>query len=132
MGGGIPLIEANRIGCDIEGLDINAMAAWIVREEIASIDLTAYQEAASALRSALDAHVGHYYRTACPLYGDSEVPVKSFLWVKTLMCRGCDHSIDLFPGFVLARDSRHPTNVLICPECGDLKRRRRPGKAGRL
>ena len=120
MGGGIPLIEANRIGCDIEGLDINPMSVWIVREEIASIDLTAYQQAANTLRSTLDARVGRFYRTGCPLYGDSEVPVKSFLWVKTLKCQGCDHSIDLFPGFVLARDSRHPTNVLICPECGDL------------
>ena len=120
MGGGIPLVEANRIGCDIEGLDINPMSVWIVREEITSIDLTAYQQAANALRSALDARVGHYYRTECPLYGDSEVPVKSFLWVKTLKCQDCAHSIDLFPGFVLARDSRHPTNVLICPECGDL------------
>src|SRR4051812_41827534 len=34
MGGGTPLIEANRIGCDAIGFDINPMAAWIVREEI--------------------------------------------------------------------------------------------------
>ena len=120
MGGGIPLIEANRIGCDVEGLDINPMSTWIVREEIASIDLAAYQVAATELRAALDAQVGRYYLTGCPLYGDSDVPVKSFLWVKSLKCQGCDHPVDLFPGFVLARDRRHPTNVLICPECGDL------------
>ena len=120
MGGGIPLIEANRIGCDIEGLDINPMSTWIVREEIASIDLAAYQEAAAALRVALDAEVGRYYRTGCPLYGDSDVPVKSFLWVKSLKCEGCNEPVDLFPGYLLARDSRHPTNVLICLECGEL------------
>src|SRR5689334_16546041 len=34
MGGGTPLIEANRLGCDVLGLDINPMAAWIVREQI--------------------------------------------------------------------------------------------------
>ena len=32
MGGGTPLIEANRVGCDVTGFDINPMAAWIVRE----------------------------------------------------------------------------------------------------
>src|SRR5690242_12070898 len=32
MGGGTPLIEANRVGCDVNGFDINPMAAWIVRE----------------------------------------------------------------------------------------------------
>ncbi len=120
MGGGIPLIEANRIGCDVDGLDINPMAAWIVREEMRSIDLAAYREAAAALRATLGARVGSYYRTGCPLYGDSDVPVKSFLWVKSLKCQGCDDTVDLFPGFVLARDRRHPTNVLVCPECGEL------------
>src|ERR1700680_3628460 len=39
MGGGTPLLEANRIGCDVIGADINPMAAWIVREEIDAIDL---------------------------------------------------------------------------------------------
>jgi len=33
-GGGTPLLEANRVGCDVQGFDINPMAAWIVREEI--------------------------------------------------------------------------------------------------
>jgi len=31
MGGGTPLLEANRLGCDVIGYDINPMAYWIVR-----------------------------------------------------------------------------------------------------
>ncbi len=31
MGGGTPLIEANRLGCDVFGYDINPMAWWITR-----------------------------------------------------------------------------------------------------
>ncbi len=120
MGGGTPLVEANRIGCDVDGIDINPMSAWIVREELTSIDLAAYERAAQELRDSLEAKVGRYYRTHCPLYSDDEVPVKSFLWVKILPCESCGHSVDLFPGYVLARDRRHPTNVLVCPECGDL------------
>src|SRR3990172_2563963 len=29
MGGGTPLLEANRLGCDVIGYDINPMAYWI-------------------------------------------------------------------------------------------------------
>src|SRR5258708_37665245 len=31
MGGGTPLIEANRVGCNVQGFDINPMSTWIVR-----------------------------------------------------------------------------------------------------
>jgi hypothetical protein len=41
MCGGMPLIEANRVGCDVQGFDINPMAARIVREEIVHLDLDA-------------------------------------------------------------------------------------------
>ena len=56
-----PLIEANRVGCDVQGCDINPMAAWIVREELEHLDLAAYEKAAirllKALRGELDALV---------------------------------------------------------------------------
>ena len=45
MGGGTPLLEANRVGCDVLGFDINPMAAWIVREEIEHLDLVGYRRA---------------------------------------------------------------------------------------
>ncbi|MBK1700577.1 DUF1156 domain-containing protein [Thiococcus pfennigii] len=130
MGGGTPLCEANRIGCDVQGFDINPMAAWIVREEIERLDLTAYAAAVQSLTDALDGDIGELYRTDCPLYGDKDVPVKYFLWVKSLDCAGCGRAIDLFPGYLLAENKRHPKNVLICPRCGDLNEvedRKRPG-----
>src|SRR5665647_1656959 len=45
MGGGSPLLEANRVGCNVIGTDINPMATWIVREEIDTLDLTSYESA---------------------------------------------------------------------------------------
>lgn len=130
MGGGTPLIEANRIGCDVQGFDINPMSAWIVREEIEHLDLDAYAAAAQALLQNLTKSIGNLYRTDCPRYGDKAVPVKYFLWVKTLDCAACGRSMDLFPGYLLAEDKRHPKNVLVCPGCGDLNEvddRKRPG-----
>src|SRR5216683_5347870 len=66
MGGGTPLLEANRIGCDVIGTDINPMAAWIVREEIEHLDLAAYRAAADSLLGALTDEIGAGYRTDCP------------------------------------------------------------------
>lgn len=120
MGGGIPLLEANRVGCDVQGFDINPMAAWIVREEIEHIDLKSYRDAADDIVEKLTTEIGAAYRTDCPLYGDKDVPVKYFLWVKTFDCEQCGRTFDLFPGYLLADDTRHPLNILICPDCGDL------------
>lgn len=120
MGGGTPLLEANRVGCDVQGFDINPMAAWIVREEIEHLDLAAYRQASNALIAALEEDIGKAYRTDCTLYGDRDVPVKYFLWVKVLDCTECSRQFDLFPGYLVAEDRRHPKNVLVCPQCGDL------------
>ena len=131
MGGGTPIIEANRIGCDVTGFDINPMAAWIVREEIEHLDLDAYRQAAMSLLQTLRSDIGELYQTNCPHYGDTDVPVKYFLWVKVIDCESCRQKVDLFPGYVLSQDSRHPKNVLICPDCGELNEvedRKNPGQ----
>ncbi len=131
MGGGTPLLEANRVGCDVQGIDINPMAAWIVREEIEHLDLDAYRRACRSLIKALTAKIGAAYRTDCALYGDRDVPVKYFLWVKTVDCDRCGHAIDLFPGYLIADDTRHPKHVLVCSGCGELNEvadRKRPGQ----
>jgi adenine-specific DNA methylase len=120
MGGGTPLLEANRLGCDVQGFDINPMAAWIVREEIEHLDLKTYREASDAMIAALEKDIGAGYRTDCPLYGDRDVPVKYFLWVKVLDCMECGQQFDLFPGYIVAENRRHPKNVLVCAKCGDL------------
>ena len=130
MGGGTPLIEANRIGCDVQGFDINPMSAWIVREELEHLDVAAYAKTAQALVATLRADIDQYYRTTCPLHGDADVPVKSFLWVKTLDCKACGVKFDLFPGYLLAENKRHPKSILVCPVCHSLNEvedRKNPG-----
>jgi adenine-specific DNA methylase len=131
MGGGTPLLEANRAGCDVLGFDINPMAYWIVREEMEHIDLSAYRKAAEEVRLTLAAELGHLYRTTCRLCGSVSAHVKYFLWVKTQQCGNCKVDVDLFPGYLLAEDRRHPKNVFVCAQCGELtecKDRRDPGK----
>ncbi len=120
MGGGTPLLEANRLGCDVTGFDINPMAVWVVKRELERLDLSAYLAAAEALRNHLGAEVGHLYRTRCAQCGRPDAPVKYFLWVKTLSCAECGAAIDLFPGYRIAGATRHPRHVFVCAHCGSL------------
>jgi len=130
MGGGTPLLEANRIGCNVIGTDINPMAAWIVREEIDAIDLKAYAKQAEELLDHLAGEIGHLYKTRCPATGRKDAEVKYFLWVKTGTCSACKKGFDLFPGYVLAEDARHTSYVLVCAACGDLNEVADPGQLG--
>ena len=130
MGGGTPLLEANRVGCDVIGCDVNPMSGWIVREEIDKINLADYRRIADALVEELDTEIGSAYRTDCPAYGDADVPVKYFLWVKTMACSKCETAIDLFPGYLLASNDRHPAHVILCANCGELKEVMNPKHPG--
>ena len=120
MGGGTPILEANRIGCKVTGFDINPMSYWIVKQEIEHLDLRAYAKAAELLRTTLEKEIGNLYRTHCVSCGSEDALAKYFLWVKVKKCQKCGEDIDLFPGYLLAADSRHPKNVFVCPDCGEL------------
>lgn len=120
MGGGTPLLEANRIGCNVLGTDINPMSVWVVREEIDEIDLGAYAKATDRLAEHLNQRIGDLYKTRCPVTGRDDADVKYFLWVKTGTCTACGQGFDLFPGYTVATDARHPAHVLVCHNCGEL------------
>lgn len=131
MGGGTPILEANRVGCDVIGFDINPMSYWIVKQEIEHLDLDAYATAAESLRTTLEKEVGGLYRTRCLSCGSDHANVKYFLWVKVKPCCKCGKNLDLFPGYLLSADSRHPLNVFVCPTCGELtetRDRQEPGQ----
>jgi len=130
MGGGTPLLEANRLGCDVIGYDINPMAYWIVRQEIERLDLTAYREAAVILTCWIEKKLGPLYRSRCLECGSPDAHAKYFLWVKIQRCQQCYRDFDLFPGYLLSEDRRHPKNVFVCSQCGQLNEtadRKNPG-----
>ncbi len=129
-GGGTPILEANRVGCNVTGIDINPMAYWIIKQGIEHLDLKAYVRAADALRMRLEKEVGPFYRTQCETCESPRAHVKYYLWVKVKSCDKCGADIDLFPGYLLSADARHPQNVFVCWRCGGLtetRDRRAPG-----
>ncbi len=119
MGGGTPIIEANRLGFSVIGTDINPMAYWIVRQSIGALDLHDFGASAETVAKVVEATVGGYYVTRCVDCGRT-ASVKYFLWVKTQECPICGTENDLFPGYLLAEAERHPRQVVVCSECGAL------------
>lgn len=130
MGGGTTMMEANRVGCSVTGADINPMAWWIVRQELAELNIEAYLRAAEQLRTHLETEIGQLYRTRCVRCGNDDARVKYFLWVKQTQCKACGTDADLFPNFLISEDVRHTANVFVCGHCGELfeaVNRKQPG-----
>jgi adenine-specific DNA methylase len=119
MGGGTPLIEANRLGFNVMGADVNPMAYWIVRQSLDTLDIRAFLAAAEDVAAEVDSHIAALYQTECT-HCRKVAPVKYFLWVKQETCPHCGVSVDLFPGYLLAEAVRHPKHVVACQECGAL------------
>ena len=120
MGGGTPLLEANRVGCHVVGADINPMSYWIVRQELDDLDRPAFRAAARQVIARVETQLQPLYQTTCLQCGDPNVPVKYFLWVKQQPCVACHQTIDLFSSYVVAKNQRHPNYVLLCPGCNAL------------
>lgn len=119
MGGGTPLLEANRLGLSVVGADVNPMAFWILRQSLLDLDIAAFIAASNSIASDVATIIWKFYQTRC-IYCKDLVPVKYFIWVKTKKCPNCGTDIDLFPGYLLAEAVRHPKHVVVCSSCGTL------------
>lgn len=132
MGGGTTLFEANRMAFRAVGCDVNPMACWVVRQELAPLDRGAFLAAAEDVAGAVEAELSDLYRTRCRGCGEP-APVKYFLWVKRQRCEQCGDDCDLFPGYLVAKNDRHTHFVLHCPGCRSLvELESLPGRAERV
>ena len=95
------------------------MAYWIVRQALGHLDLRAFESVAEEVSSAIQNAIGKLYETACVKCGQI-AQVKYFIWVKTEQCPSCHSVNDLFPGYLLSGNSRHPKHVVACSMCGCL------------
>jgi hypothetical protein len=111
MGGGTTMFEANRVGCNVVGFDINPMAYWIVRQELSGLDRRAFRRAAEAVMDDVLDQIAELYTTAC-LRCRKQAVVKYFLWVKQQRCGGCGKDFPLLQNdsraFVFSQNDSRP------------------------
>ncbi|MEM3564117.1 MAG: DNA methyltransferase [Candidatus Jordarchaeaceae archaeon] len=113
MGGGTTIVEANRLGCKVIGVDINPVAWFITKKEIEPVNLNDLDNAFRAVESDVSEYIKQYYRTKCPQ--NHEADVMYFFWVKVAKCKSCGTTVKLFPNYELSR--RDHINVVFCPHC---------------
>lgn len=119
MGGGTPLIEANRLRMGVIGSDINPMAYWIVRQSLAELDLFSFKLRAQKVSKAVEDDYGHLFKTTC-IDCEDEADVKYFLRTKEENCKECGELNALFPNYKISSNQRHPNYVWYCPDCENL------------
>lgn len=119
MGGGTPVIEANRLGMGVIGIDVNPMAYWIVRQSLAPLNFFEFRMAAAKIARNVEARIGDLYRTKCQKCG-AKARTKYFLWTKVGECADCGAVTSLFPGYLVAKNERHTDFVWFCPSCENL------------
>lgn len=120
MGGGTPLFEANRMGANVIGADINPMAYWIVRQELSPLDRKHFMLTAERLCKEFENRLGFLYQTSCSYCHTPTAQAKYFLWVKQQLCAGCGREFDLSPGPLVAEKGRHSFWVYYCMSCHGL------------
>ncbi len=126
VGGGTSVVEALRLGADVIGVDVDAVACAITRFETRAAKTPDLLPALARLRRAVGERLAPFYRTTL---GDGTTrTVLHFFWVQVVDCGSCGRQIEAHPHFQLAYDAEGTRQWAFCPGCHavqELDRRRK-------
>jgi putative DNA methylase len=122
VGGGVMLLEAQRLGADVYGVEIEPVAAAVANFQT---QLRVLPDLKDALRR-LCAEVG---KTLAPYYqGEDETQTRDTVlhafWVQVVKCQGCRHTFHAHPRFQFAWDENSRTQWVACCVCSRVMRAR--------
>lgn len=121
MGGGVMLLEASRLGADINGTDIEPVAAAISNFQGRLSKLPDLTSTLEALKEAVGSELAPYYK-AINADGKDETLLHAF-WVQQHTCSNCAHTFDAHPSFRLAWNDEAKREWIICDDCGEVTER---------
>jgi adenine-specific DNA methylase len=121
MGGGTTIVEMARMGTKVVGVDLNPLAWWIVKEEIAPADLDNLHKIFGQLEQTVGKEITDYYTTTCKECGSNSAVIYYF-WSSSLLCQTCGKEVFLFNICYVnkglsrtAKEGNAP--LLVCPKC---------------
>lgn len=117
-GGGVMLLEAQRLGAHAIGFDVEPVAAAISAFQS---ELGALPDLAPALdhvEAKVREEIGEYYQTRSET-GDRETLLHAF-WVQSVDCGGCGARFDVHPKFRLASTEATGRQWVACAACSAL------------
>jgi adenine-specific DNA methylase len=124
MGGGTTVVEALKCGCRVVGCDLDPVAWFVTKNEVARASLDELTEGFQRIDEAIGDEVRSLYVTRI---AGVECPVTYFFWVERALCAECGERIELHPHYWLSRDEEGGHYVAVCPSCGNVFEVQDPG-----
>ena len=117
-GGGVMLLEAQRLGAHSIGFDVEPVAAAISLFQATLNTLPDLSGQLEELEKKIRVELAPYYRTKSDT-GRIETLLHAF-WVQNVKCNTCGHDFDAHPRFRLARTDNIKRQWVACSSCSRL------------
>jgi len=116
MGGGTTVFEALRFKCNVIGNDLQPLSLFVTKALVEPVDEKAVNDALKKMESTVGEKIKKYYRTQCPVCGNTADLMYAFHVKKAKTNTTCkEHKF--FSSFVIAY--KKEVFTIICPECGN-------------
>lgn len=113
-GGGTTLVEANRLGADTIGYELNPVAWWTIKKSVDEVDLSKLESEFDEMLEDVREEVGRFYTTENPTTGNDCEILYSFR-SQRIPCLTCDEEVNLFSRYSLAKKKRNAKAAVYCP-----------------
>ncbi|MFC7195353.1 DUF1156 domain-containing protein [Halosimplex aquaticum] len=124
-GGGTTLVEANRVGADVIGYELNPVAWWINKKIKDDVDVPELRQASTELVEKTRSDLSKYFTTTDPDTG-SEAEILYTFQTQILPCLTCGEEVRLFKNYMLSNFKKNKTTNdvpggVYCPnpDCDD-------------
>jgi adenine-specific DNA methylase len=128
VGGCTSAFEAQRLGAEVIGVDVDAVACAITRFETRAASMPDPGAALRVLARDVGERVAPFYRTVTP-EGDPRT-VLHYFYVQVVGCRGCGREVEAHPHHQLAYEAEGTRQWAFCVGCREV--RELPRGVGRL
>ena len=120
VGGGTSVIEAQRLGANVIGVDVDAVACAITSFETRAHKVPDLTAALDQLKRTVGSKVARYYLTT----DDAGAPriILHCFWVQVVKCGGCGSQVDAHPHYQLAYDAEGHHQWVFCCTCSRISR----------
>jgi len=115
VGGGTAVVEAQRLGAQVIGVDVDPVACAITRFELGAAAVPDLAPALRRLQATVGARLAPYYQTL----DDAGAPATAlhYFWVQVVDCAGCGAAVEAHPHYQLAYEAQGARQWAFCPSC---------------
>jgi SAM-dependent methyltransferase len=119
VGGGTSAVEAQRLGANVIGVDIDAVACAISRFELRAAAVPDLTPTLALLQRQVGDRLSRFYQTVTP--DGRRLDVLHYFWVQVLPCRQCGEWLEAHPHYQLAYEAEGTHQWVFCPTCHSIE-----------